>query len=301
MPAPPADEVRALQAASWRGARSSPPGSRATPGLLDDVAGELEAVRGRVATWRWATRAWASVAAGRGAHPRRAAARRCARRCAATAGRGLARVAQAGEGPLVPGPDPRADHRPADGGAGRRRPTSSATCSATTTTSRCCSAPAEGRPGLQASIVARRDALRRVAATLGRRIYGERPKAFARRLEALLAAHEDAARGVGAVARRRRRAQRARELLAAKPAADPAGRRQIAAGLRRLGLRSSDYESQTPAAARRLRGRGPRAARGARDRARGRAARSRDARRPLEPRCGSPYSRRKPSLSVTWK
>jgi CHAD domain-containing protein len=101
------------------------------------------------------------------------------------------------------------------------------------------------RPGLRAAIVARRDALRRVAATLGRRLYGEKPKAFARRLEALLAAHEDAhaasARWLTPAA-----AEQARQLLAAKPSADPAGRRRIATGLRQLGLRTSDYESELP-------------------------------------------------------
>jgi hypothetical protein len=101
------------------------------------------------------------------------------------------------------------------------------------------------RPGLRAAIVMRRDGLRRVAATLGRRLYGERPKAFARRLEALLAAHEDAhaasARWLTPAA-----AQEARELLAAKPSADPAGRRRIATELRQLGLRTSDYESDVP-------------------------------------------------------
>jgi hypothetical protein len=41
-------------------------------------------------------------------------------------------------------------------------------------------------------------------------------------------------------------AEEVRKLLEAKPTADPAGRRHIAAELRQLGLRTSDYESQVP-------------------------------------------------------
>jgi CHAD domain-containing protein len=45
-------------------------------------------------------------------------------------------------------------------------------------------------PGVAAVIVARRDELRRAAAPLGRRVYAEKPSAFARRLAALTDAHE---------------------------------------------------------------------------------------------------------------
>ena len=65
------------------------------------------------------------------------------------------------------------------------------------------------------------------------------------RLGALLEAHEAglaaAARWIDPAAAREIRAH-----LAAKPSADAAGRRHIAAERRRLGLRTTDYESDVP-------------------------------------------------------
>lgn len=104
---------------------------------------------------------------------------------------------------------------------------------------------ADGHAGLQEAIVVRRDALRRVAAPIGRRLYAERPKAFAARLQSLLAAHEGK-RAAAAHWLSGDAAQEVRELLASKPTADPAGRRHIAAELRSLGLRTSDFESEVP-------------------------------------------------------
>ena len=243
LPAPPNDELRSLQRDLVARRAELASQLEGDAGLLEDVAGDLEAIRGRVATWALTDEGWRSVAEGAELiHDRGRAAMHHALQGDSDddwhewrkrvkdlwyAARILAPIT----GPQVDGlvqeadelSDVLGDHNDLAvllGAAG-------------------------DRPGLRAAIVARRDALRRVAATLGRRLYGERPKAFARRLEALLAAHEDAhaasARWLTPAA-----AEQARELLAAKPTADPAGRRRIAMGLRRLGLRTSEYESEVP-------------------------------------------------------
>ena len=243
IPAPPADEVRSLQRelAARRAELASQ--LEGDTGLLEDVAGELEAIRGRVASWELGDQGWGSIAEGAEIiHDRGRAAMKQALRGDADddwhewrkrvkdlwyAGRIIAPIT----GPQIEGLVEEADELSDVLGDHNDLAV--------------LLEAAGDRPGLRAAIVARRDGLRRVAATLGRRLYGERPKAFARRLEALLAAHEDAhaasARWLTPEA-----AQKARELLAAKPSADPAGRRRIATGLRQLGLRTSDYESDVP-------------------------------------------------------
>jgi CHAD domain-containing protein len=106
-------------------------------------------------------------------------------------------------------------------------------------------ATAAEQPGVCAAIVLRRNDLRRRAAPIGRRLYAERPKAFAARLAVLLEAHE-AGRAAHAHWIGDADAAVIRDLLAQKPAADPAQRRHIAAGLRRRGLRVSDFEKAVP-------------------------------------------------------
>jgi CHAD domain-containing protein len=98
---------------------------------------------------------------------------------------------------------------------------------------------------LRAAVVTRRDGLRRAAAPVGRRLYAEKPKAFTRRLRALLAAGE-AERTAAAQWMPEASAAKVRELLAAKAAAEPGARRHIAAGLRAHGLRTSDFEAVLP-------------------------------------------------------
>jgi CHAD domain-containing protein len=243
IPAPPNDEVRSLgrELVARRAELASQ--LEGDTGLLEDVAGELEAIRGRVESWDPGDQRWGSIAGGAEIiHDRGRAAMKQALRGDADddwhewrkrvkdlwyAGRIIAPITGAQIEGLVEEADELSDV------LGDHNDLAVLL------------EAAGDRPGLRAAIVARRDALRRVAATLGRRLYGETPKAFARRLEALLAAHEDAhaasARWLTPAA-----AEQARQLLAAKPSADPAGRRRIATGLRQLGLRTSDYESELP-------------------------------------------------------
>jgi CHAD domain-containing protein len=243
IPAPPNDEVRSLgrELVARRAVLASQ--LEGDTGLLEDVAGELEAIRERVEAWDLGDQRWGSIAEGAEIiHDRGRAAMKQALRGDADddwhewrkrvkdlwyAGRIIAPIT----GPQIEGLVEEADEL--SNVLGDHNDLAVLL------------GAAGDRPGLRAAIVARRDALRRVAATLGRRLYGEKPKAFARRLEALLAAHEDghaaSARWLSPAA-----AQQARELLAAKPSADPAGRRRIATGLRQLGLRTSDYESEVP-------------------------------------------------------
>jgi CHAD domain-containing protein len=243
IPAPPNDEVRSLgrELVARRAELASQ--LEGDTGLLEDVAGELEAIRGRVESWDLGDQRWGSIAGGAEIiHDRGRAAMKQALRGDADddwhewrkrvkdlwyAGRIIAPITGAQIEGLVEEADELSDV------LGDHNDLAVLL------------EAAGDRPGLRAAIVARRDALRRVAATLGRRLYGEKPKAFARRLEALLAAHEDAhaasARWLTPAA-----AEQARQLLAAKPSADPAGRRRIATGLRQLGLRTSDYESEVP-------------------------------------------------------
>jgi CHAD domain-containing protein len=243
VPAPPADEVRELQQELMARRAELASQLEGDTGLLEDVAGELAAIRERVPAWDLDDQGWRSVAEGAGViHERGRAAMKHALRGGSDddwhewrkrvkdlwyAGRIIAPIS----GPQIDGLVQEADELSDVLGDHNDLAV--------------LLEAAGDRPGLREAIVARRDGLRRVAATLGRRLYGERPKDFARRLEALLAAHEDghaaSARWLSPAA-----AQQARELLAAKPSADPAGRRRIATGLRQLGLRTSDYESEVP-------------------------------------------------------
>jgi CHAD domain-containing protein len=243
VPAPPADEVRELQQELMARRAELASQLEGDTGLLEDVAGELAAIRERVPAWDLDDQGWRSVAEGAEViHERGRAAMKHALRGDSDddwhewrkrvkdlwyAGRIIAPIS----GPQIDGLVQEADELSDVLGDHNDLAV--------------LLEAAGHRPGLREAIVARRDVLRRIAATLGRRLYGERPKDFARRLEALLAAHEDghaaSARWLSPAA-----AQQARELLAAKPSADPAGRRRIATGLRQLGLRTSDYESEVP-------------------------------------------------------
>ena len=243
VPPPPADEVRALQGELLARRAELAAQLEGDTGLLEDVAGDLEAIRGRVGTWSLDDRTWGSVAEGAEIiHDGGRAAMKHALQGESDedwhewrkrvkdlwyAGRIIEPIS----GPQITGFVAEADEL--SDVLGDHNDLAVLLDAA------------GDRPGLQRAIVARRDALRRVAATLGRRLYGERPKAFASRLESLLAAHEDS----GAASARwlsPEAAQEAHALLAAKRSADPAGRRRIAAGLRELGLRTSDYESEVP-------------------------------------------------------
>lgn len=243
VPPPPHGEVRALQEVLEARRAELEAELAGDEGLLEDVARDLAAIRERVDGWRLRDASWGSVAEGAEIlHARGRAAMRTALRAGGDedwhewrkrvkdlwySGRLLEPIS----GPQIAGlvaeadelSDVLGDHNDLAVLLGA----------------------ADGHPGLQEAIVRRRDALRRQAATLGRRLYGERPKAFAARLEALLAAHEDA-RAATALWLSEDAAAEAQALLAAKPSADPAGRRTIAAGLRNLGLRTSDYESVLP-------------------------------------------------------
>jgi CHAD domain-containing protein len=98
---------------------------------------------------------------------------------------------------------------------------------------------------IRAAIVARRDELRRVAAPHGRRLYAEKPDAFAARLEALLATSE-AERAALATWMAPEAAAEIRRLLTAKTSADTGARRLIMSELRAHGLRTSDYDAIVP-------------------------------------------------------
>jgi CHAD domain-containing protein len=95
---------------------------------------------------------------------------------------------------------------------------------------------------LRAAIVRRRDELRRASAPLGRRLYAEPAGAFVRRVSALCDARP-AQLAAEATWFEPDVADRVRELLAGKDGADQAQRRNIAAGLRQLGFRASDYDA----------------------------------------------------------
>ncbi len=243
VPLPPADEVRALQEVLLARRAELAGQLEGDTGLLEDVARELEAIRGRVATWRLRDQTWGSIAEGAEMiHDGGRSAMRHALRSGADedwhewrkrvkdlwyAGRIIEPIT----GPQIAGLVVEADELSDVLGDHNDLAV--------------LLQAAGDLPGLRAAIVAARDELRRVAATLGRRLYAERPTAFAVRLEALLAAHEDR-RAATARWLSEDAAQEARDLLAAKPSADAAGRRNIAAGLRRLGLRTTDYESHVP-------------------------------------------------------
>jgi CHAD domain-containing protein len=92
---------------------------------------------------------------------------------------------------------------------------------------------------LRAAIIARRDRLRRAAMPLGRRLYTERPKGFARRLAACWDARR-AEEVVNAVWLEPETAAEVRHLLAAKEGAKGAERRRLGGRLRELGFRVSE-------------------------------------------------------------
>jgi CHAD domain-containing protein len=230
LPAPPAEEVRALQA-TLTGRRDELAARLAgDEGLLGDVAGELQAIRDRVARWALHDETPASAVEGVAIiHERGRAAMRAALRGGEDedwhewrkrvkdlwyAGRILEPIAGPQVGGLVQEADELSDllgdHNDLAVLLGA----------------------ADDHPGVAAAIVARRDELRRMAAPLGRRLYAEKTPAFARRLAALLDAH-GAAREAGA-------------RWLAPDVADATGRRAIGAELRRLGLRATDYEDVLP-------------------------------------------------------
>jgi CHAD domain-containing protein len=243
VPPPPAEEVRSLQRELEERRDALAAQLEGDAGLLGDVAGELEAIRDRVADWQLRDQGFDSVVAGvdvlyvRGRGAMRNALKngddeawhewRKRVKDLWYAGRILQPVAGTQFAGTVEVADELSDV------LGNHNDLAVLLDAA------------GDRDGLRSAIVAQRDALRRYAAPLGRRLYAERPRAFAARLEALLAADE-AHRAATARWMSSDEADRVRELLAAKPAADATQRRHIAAGLRDLGLRASDYESELP-------------------------------------------------------
>jgi CHAD domain-containing protein len=242
-PAPPAGELHALEATLTKRRDELARRLAGEEGLLGAVAGELQAIRDRVPGWRLRDATPASAVEGAAIiHARGRAAMRAALRGGEDAdwhewrkrvkdlwyvGRILEPIAGPQLAGLVREADELADVLGAHndlavllGAAG-------------------------DHPGVAGAIVARRDELRRAAAPLGRRLYAEKPAAFGRRLRALMEAH-GAAREAQARWLAPDVADAVRAQLAAKPAADEAGRRAIAAELRRLGLRATDYERLLP-------------------------------------------------------
>jgi CHAD domain-containing protein len=243
LPPPPPDEVRALQ--EMLTARRDELAARleGDEGLLGDVAGELAAIRERVPTWRLRDETPASAVEGAAIiHERGREAMRAALRGGGDedwhewrkrvkdlwyAGRILEPIA----GPQLSGlvqeadelSDVLGDHNDLAVLLG----------------------VAEGHWGVAAAIITRRDELRRVAAPIGRRLYAEKTPAFARRLEALLEAHA-ARRAAEARWLPADAVEQVRARLQDKVTADAAERRAIAADLRRLGLRTSDFERALP-------------------------------------------------------
>jgi CHAD domain-containing protein len=243
VPAPPAAELHALQDALTRRRDELAARLAGDAGLLGDVARELQTIRDRVGGWELSDTTPASAVQGAAIiHARGRAAMRAALRGGDDEDwhewrkrvKDLwyaARILEPLAGPQLAGlvreadelSDVLGDHNDLAvllGAAG-------------------------DQPGVAAAIVARRDELRRVAGPLGRRLYAEKPGAFARRLGALV----DADAGTRAAHARwlaSDAAARVRALLAAKPSADAAGRRAIAAELRALGLRTSDYDDLLP-------------------------------------------------------
>ena len=243
VPPPPVEEVRSLQRELEERRDALAAQLEGDAGLLGDVAGELEAIRDRVADWRLRDQGFDSVVAGvdvlyvRGRGAMRHALKngddeawhewRKRVKDLWYAGRILQPVAGTQFAGTVEVADELSDV------LGNHNDLAVLLDAA------------GDRDGLRAAIVAQRDALRRYAAPLGRQLYAERPRAFAARLEALLAADE-ARRTATARWMSSDEADRVRELLAAKRAADAVQRRHIAAGLRDLGIRASDYDSELP-------------------------------------------------------
>jgi CHAD domain-containing protein len=243
VPPPPAEEVRTLQRELEARRDTLAEQLAGDAGLLGEVAGELEAIRGRISGWRLRDQEFGSAVAGleilyaRGRDAMREALKagedeawhewRKRVKDLWYAGRILLPVAGGQLAGTVDDADELSDV------LGNHNDLAVLL-----------DAVGE-RFGLAAAIVMQRDALRRKAAPIGRRLYAERPKAFAARLEELLAAGE-AARAAEARWMSTEQAEKVRSLLAAKPEADAAQRREIAAGLRGLGLRASDYDKQVP-------------------------------------------------------
>lgn len=98
---------------------------------------------------------------------------------------------------------------------------------------------------VRAALERRRDELRLAAVPLGRRLYAESPRRFAKRLGSYWRARgaQDAA---DAVWLEPVVAGRVRELLAARASADAAGKRRIAAEVRGLGFRAGDFSDHVP-------------------------------------------------------
>jgi CHAD domain-containing protein len=243
VPPPPSEEVRGLQQELQARRNALAAQLEGDAGLLGEVSGELQAVRDRVSTWKLRDQGFDSVVAGIEVLYARG---RDAMREALTDGDDetwhewrkrvkdlwyAGRILQPVAGGQLDGTVDAADEL-------------SDVLGNHNDLAVLLEAAGE-RFGLCAAIILERDGLRRRAAPIGRRLYAERPKAFAARLEELLAA-EDAHLAARARWMSSDQAERVRELLAAKPQADQAQRRHIAAGLRQLGLRASDYESQLP-------------------------------------------------------
>lgn len=98
---------------------------------------------------------------------------------------------------------------------------------------------------VRAAIDRRRDELRLAAVPLGRRLYAEAPKRFARRMGSYWRARgeQEAAEEIWLEPVL---AGRTRELLAARASADASGKRRIAAQLRGLGARITDLAERVP-------------------------------------------------------
>jgi CHAD domain-containing protein len=243
VPQPPGEEVRGLQQELQARRNALAAQLEGDTGVLGEVAGELEGIRDRVSSWRLRDQGFNSVVSGLEVLYARG---RVAMRDALKDGEDEAwhewrkrvkdlwyagRILQPVAGGQLDGTVDAADKL-------------SDVLGNHNDLAVLLDAAGE-RFGLSGAIIMERDALRRHAAPIGRRLYAERPKAFAARVEALLTA-EDAHRAARARWLSSDQAKRIRELLEAKPQADPAQRRHIAAGVRQLGLRASDYESELP-------------------------------------------------------
>jgi CHAD domain-containing protein len=246
VPPPPGDQVRTVQRA-LEGRRDALAAQlEGDTGLLGDVAGELEAIRARVASWKLRDQGVGSVADGaevlyaRGREAMRHALRdgidedwhewRKRVKDLWYSGRILQPLAPNQLGGLVDEADRLSDV------LGDHNDLAVLLEAV---------GEDDDLADLRQAIVARRDTLRRVAAPIGRRLYVEKAPVFGRRLRALLAAHEPE-RAAAAQWMAPESAAKIRELLAMKAAAEPGARRQIAAGIRAQGLRTSDFEAQLP-------------------------------------------------------
>ena len=98
---------------------------------------------------------------------------------------------------------------------------------------------------VQAALVIRRDGLRLAAVPLGMRLFAERPKAFARRLEGQWDAREPQA-AADATWMAPEVVAQIRGILVAKEEAPPAERRKLSAALPGLGFRVRDFAEHVP-------------------------------------------------------